>query len=155
MLQRCSHRMPWKASTPASCVTWWKTLGKVDAFSGVTMDLETQTVTLQYKQGSERDALLGSADRRTLTLSATIFSTASAKAQWLPRFGATLSMVPGLLDDVIAAGDGWTKGCYTGQTCALVLGPAASGKTTLLRRFAVEIARKRTRFCAHLRHRHR
>ncbi|MEC7140241.1 MAG: NACHT domain-containing protein, partial [Pseudomonadota bacterium] len=124
-----------------------ETLGKhVDAFSGVTMDLETQTVTLQYKQGSERDALLGSADRKDFDAVGDNILDRQRKGSMVAEIRRNAVDGSCLLDDVIAAGGGWTKGCYTGQTCALVLGPAASGKTTLLRRFAVEIARERTRF---------
>ena len=39
---------------------------------------------------------------------------------------------------MIAPHPGWARGCYAGQPCVVVLGPAASGKTTLLRRFVVE-----------------
>ena len=112
----------------------------VDAFSGAALDLMTQSATLQYKTETERRELLGA----TAGAGTDFEDVADAVLERQRKGSAVAEIRSGgvdgsrLLQDVLHAGVGWEQGCYTGQPCALVLGPAASGKTTLLRRFAVE-----------------
>ena len=114
----------------------------MDAFTGAMLDLKKQTATVQYKVGSERDALLNSTER-------TDFEDVDANILQRQRRGSMVQEIRSgaidgshMLDDVTGMGSGWNQGCYTGQRCVLVLGPAASGKTTLLRRFVVEAVEK-------------
>ena len=112
----------------------------VDAFSGATLDLMTQSATLQYKTETERRELLGATAGADMDFE----HVADAVLERQRKGSAVAEIRTGgidgsqLLQDLLHAGVGWEQGCYTGQPCALVLGPAASGKTTMLRRFAVE-----------------
>ena len=106
----------------------------VDAFSGATLDLMTQSATLQYKTESERQELLGA----TAGAGTDFDDVADAVLERQRKGSAVAEIRTGgidgsrLLQDLLHTGAGWEQGCFAGQPCALVLGPAASGKTMLL-----------------------
>eukprot|EP00937_MAST-01D_sp_MAST-1D-sp2_P003080 g3080.t1 len=110
----------------------------LDAFSGQELDLKTQTTTVQYQEGAYRDDIL----RGTIP---TDYDDVHHDALLRRRGGTSVGELPTggrdaseLLKKVLAPAEGWEAGVEFDQQSVLILGAAASGKTTLLRRFVVE-----------------
>ena len=108
----------------------------IDAFSGETLDLKTQTATVQYQTGEKRSSVLREGND---------FEDVGAAAHERQRRGSAVAELHSggvdaskLLNDVSAQPIVWESGNFGSQPCALVVGPAASGKTTLMRRFIVD-----------------
>ena len=104
----------------------------VDAFSGTVMDLRAQMATVQYKEDDERQGLV-MGRCRTMKLLMPMCSTASAKAQQLPRFVEV--WMPRSYDDVIVPRLEFVRMLHHSALCR----GAWSGskrKTTLLRRLS-------------------
>jgi tetratricopeptide (TPR) repeat protein len=97
----------------------------IDAFSGDTLDLKTQTATVQYQRGDKRASMLREFKD---------YDDVGAATHGQP-FGIDASE---LLKYILAEPVVWESGNFGSQPCALVVGPAASGKTTLMRRFIVD-----------------
>ena len=60
----------------------------MDAFTGAMLNLKKQTATVQYKVGSERDALLNSTSAQILKTWTPTSSSASARDRWCKKSGA-------------------------------------------------------------------